>query len=569
MLKKPRTVNLNTDYEIGDIPHNFYPRPHFKRDSFLTLNGEWDLSVLRGNNEILIGKVLVPFPVEAPIQNFGQNIELDDKLIYKRRFDFKKTNDKVLIHFGAVDCETEVFINRRRVGSHSGGYLPFSFNITDYISEGENEICVTVSDYTDPDELYGKQKKKRGGMWYTPISGIWQTVWLEEVPERYIERIKITPSLDSVRLEVFGGSTDKRLVFEGNEYTFSGNEFVLKIESPVLWIPENPHLYDFSIISGEDKIESYFALREVTVGKKNGQSYILLNGEPYFFHGLLDQGYYPDGIYTPKSEKAFLDDILRMKELGFNMLRKHIKIEPDIFYYYCDKYGMAVFQDMVNNGKYSFFIDTALPTLNIKKGLGRKRSEKKSRVFIESAKETQALLYNHPSVVYYTIYNEGWGQPEKRVVDKEYELLKELDPTRIYDTASGWFKGVKSDVQSEHVYFKKVDYKVDKNTPCVLSEFGGYSYKVIEHSFNLDKTFGYKKCADKESFTADLENLYTNEILPMIDKGLCASVLTQVSDVEDETNGLLTYDRRVIKPDASRMQAVSKAIYNRFGQKVK
>lgn len=569
MLKKPRTVNLNTDYEIGDIPHNFYPRPQLKRDSFLTLNGEWDLYILRGKKELPVGKILVPFPAEAPIQNFSQNIRLDDKLIYKRSFEFKKTNDKVLIHFGAVDCNAEVFINRRLVGSHSGGYLPFSFDITDYISEGENEICVAVTDYTDHDELYGKQKKKRGGMWYTPISGIWQTVWLEEVPERYIERIKITPSLDSVRFEVFGGSTDKRLVFEGNEYTFSGNEFVLKIESPVLWTPETPHLYEFSIISGEDKIESYFALREVTVGEKNGQSYILLNGKPYFFHGLLDQGYFPDGIYTPKSEKAFLDDILRMKELGFNMLRKHIKIEPDVFYYYCDKYGMAVFQDMVNNGNYSFFIDTALPTLNIKKGLGRKRSEKKSRVFIESAKETQDLLYNHPSVVYYTIYNEGWGQPEKRVVDKEYELLKELDPTRIYDTASGWFKGVKSDVQSEHVYFKKVDYKVDKNTPCVLSEFGGYSYKVMDHSFNLDKTFGYKKCADKESFTADLENLYTNEILPMIDKGLCASVLTQVSDVEDETNGLLTYDRRVIKPDASRMQAVSKAIYNRFGQKVK
>ncbi len=569
LKKKPRTIQLKTDYDIGETPHGYYPRPTMKRESFQCLNGEWDLFINRKGDLFDAGKVIVPFPIESGIQNIKTKIKKNDIYVYHKKFDFKKTNDKVILNFGAVDCITEVTLNNKFVGSHKGGYLPFSFDITTFINEGANELSVSVIDKTDRTELYGKQRKNRGGMWYTPISGIWQSVWIEEVPNEYIEKIKISPTTDSVKIEVFGGEREKTIIFDQKEYKFSGDEYTLEIHSPVLWTPDNPHIYNFQIKSGKDKIESYFALREVSIGDKNGQSYILLNKEPYFFHGLLDQGYYSDGIYTPLNADGFRDDILRMKELGFNMLRKHIKIEPEIFYYYCDIYGMAVFQDMVNNGKYNFLLDTALPTLNIKKGLERKGSKYQRETFLNSAKETVELLYNHPSILYYTIYNEGWGQPPKKYADKVYSQLKNLDSTRIYDTASGWFKGVKTDVQSEHVYFKKIDFEVSKSAPSVLSEFGGYSYKTDEHSFNLDKTYGYKICPDKESFTKDLDNLYTNEILPMIDKGLCAAVLTQVSDVEDETNGLLTYDRKVIKPDELVMKEISRRIFERFKEKTK
>ena len=323
------------------------------------------LKIVRDKKTVKKGEILVPFPLESALSGFEFDKNKNDVLVYSKTFTAKKTEGKTLLHFGAVDAECEVYLNDKFVGGHIGGYLPFEFDITDLLCEGENKLVVRVIDRLDTELAYGKQSAKCGGMWYTPVSGIWQTVWMEEVPEDYIESIKITPDLCGVDITVTGGKNEKTILFEGKEYSFSGDSFRLNVETPKLWTPEEPNLYDFEIISGDDRVSSYFALRTIKAEGKN----LLLNGKPYFFHGLLDQGYFSDGIYLPATSEGFKNDILTMKKLGFNMLRKHIKIEPAVFYYYCDKYGMAVFQDLVNSGSYSFLIDTALPTVLLKKGV--------------------------------------------------------------------------------------------------------------------------------------------------------------------------------------------------------
>ena len=319
-------------------------------------------------------------------------------------------------------------------------------------------------------------------------------------------------------------------------------------------------MYEFTLTSGHDRVESYFGLRTVTIESRSGRKYICLNGKPYFFHGLLDQGYFSDGIYTPATPEGYIFDIAETKKLGFNMLRKHIKVEPDLFYYYCDKLGMIVFQDMVNNGGYSFLIDTALPTIGLRKGIKHKASKRQKTMFEKCTKGTVDVLYNHPCVCYYTIFNEGWGQSD---ADGMYKLLKQYDPTRIWDATSGWFTEKESDVQSEHSYFKPVKLKAT-DRPLVLSEFGGYSFKVEGHSFNLDNNYGYKTFDSAEKLTEGLKKLYLDEIVSAVENGLCAAVLTQVSDVEDETNGLFTYDRRVTKVDGKVMVGVAEKLKEVF-----
>lgn len=556
---KPKFADLDTPFEkdIPDTPWEEYPRPSMKRDSYTSLNGEWDLMIIRGLKAVKEGTITVPYPPESRISGINYIKKKKDILLYTRYFDVDNLNGRLLLHFGAVDQICEVFINGEAAGQHSGGYLPFTLDITDLVKAGQNSLRVKVTDKLDHNLAWGKQCYKRGGMWYTPISGIWQSVWLEEVPLEYIKQIKLTPDQSGVDITVFGGAQNKCISFEGKDYTFYGDTFRLEVENPQLWTPETPKLYEFTLTSGEDKVQSYFALR--TVGVQGDR--ILLNGKPYFFHGLLDQGYYSDGIYTPATPEALKYDILKMKELGFNMLRKHIKIEPELFYYYCDKYGMAVFQDLVNSGDYSFIIDTTLPTIGFKKGISHKASEFRKKTFIEDTKATVELLYNHPSVCYYTLFNEGWGQFDAANM---YKLVKEIEPTRVWDATSGWFQTDKSDVLSEHIYFKPISLKND-GRPLVLSEFGGYSCKIDGHSFNPHNTYGYKFFTDVDEFKSALSKLYINEIIPAIrEQGLCATVLTQVSDVEDETNGLLTYDRKILKVDISEMQNIAKALLEEF-----
>ncbi len=563
-MKNKEFEILTTPFEkdLTDIPWNEYPRPSLRRESFLCLNGKWDFSLETHNKTEVLGQILVPFPPESRISDIERQFTEKCVLIYSRSFTVAEEflNERLLLHFGAVDQCCKVYVNGAIVGEHKGGYIPFSFDITKISSPGENTIRVEVTDPLDTELPYGKQSKKRGGMWYTPISGIWQTVWIEAVPENYINSIRITPDTEKALVEVIGGEEDKLLIFEGKEYPFN-NSIIISPENPHMWSAEDPYLYEFTVISGKDKVESYFALREVKI--KNNK--ILVNGKPQFFHGLLDQGYFSDGIYMPATPEGFKNDILKMKELGFNMLRKHIKIEPELFYYYCDKYGMFVFQDLVNNGKYNFLIDTALPTVGFKKGISHKASRRRRKAFTDTAEQTIALLYNHPSVVYYTIFNEGWGQFD---AEKLYDKCKELDPSRVWDATSGWFQTGKSDVLSEHIYFKPLRLKND-GRPLVLSEFGGYSYKAEGHIFNTKDTYGYKFYKDLEEFKKGLISLYTKQVIPAIEKeSLCAAVLTQVSDIEDETNGLFTYDRQFLKVNEEEMKQLSEKIYTAYEKAV-
>ena len=566
-MAKREIKHLLTDESEGlsGIPWDVYPRPSLKRDSYFTLNGKWSFSAPSAG--IKESEITVPFPPESVISRINKYMGKRPRLLYKKSFSLPAgfVKDRVLLHFGAVDQIAGITLNGAYIGSHEGGYLPFSFDITDKL-EQENLLEVEVIDELDNKVLpYGKQRRRRGGMWYTPISGIWQTVWIESVCDNYIKSIRVDTGDNFAIIHVMGafepdsnGRIELDVDGEKKAFPLVLGKAEIKLDAPHKWSPEDPYLYEFTVFAGDDKVDSYFALRTLETKKVDGYARLCLNGEPYFFHALLDQGYYSDGIYTPSTPALYEKDIISMKELGFNTLRKHIKIEPEIFYYYCDKLGMVVFQDMVNNGSYSFLRDTALPTLFMKyfPDIILNPKKKVREAFESSMVETVNHLYNHPCICYWTVFNEGWGQ---FCSAKMYKKIKAIDCTRFVDTTSGWFKTSRSDVCSEHVYFKPVRLKKSKK-PIVLSEFGGYSYKVKEHCANTEKTYGYKKFEDAEQFESALEGLYLNEVIPAVQNGLCASVYTQLSDVEDETNGLVTYDRRIIKVSSEKMKRISEML---------
>lgn len=533
--------------KVSSIPWQTYPRPQLKRNNWICLNGIWDFSVDNSKDIYNIyynKKILVPFCVESLLSKINKCYKKKSVYHYQRFFKLEKDDTKkTLLHFGAVDQICDIYLNKRLVGHHEGGYLPFSIDISDYLISNN---CLELFVYDDLDETFphGKQKNNRGGMWYTKVSGIWQTVWIEKVPINYIKSLHITPTLNSVEIRI-NGIDNGIILLDGQEYPYKNGIINISIKNPILWSPENPHLYRFKIKAGNDEVESYFGLRTLQVKSINNIPRLCLNGKPYFFNGILDQGYYSDGIYTPASFASYTEDILKMKELGFNTLRKHIKIEPEFFYYECDRLGMIVFQDMVNNSSYSFLKDTILPNI-LKFSISDINRHKKYRsriIFYNHMKETVNVLYNHPSICYWTIFNEAWGQFK---ADSLYEKLKQIDNTRFIDATSGWYHQTKSDVNSIHTYFKSFKV-VSSSLPLVLSEFGGYSYKVLDHSANLKHTYAYKKFKTREEFVNNLRKLYLKEIVPAVSKGLCASIYTQLSDVEDETNGILTYDRAVSK----------------------
>ena len=552
---------------ISDTPWQDYPRPQLKRDSFFCLNGLWELMVTPEKEipTLFDRKILVPFAPETLLSGVHELFCEDDYLYYKKTFTLPEgfLNDRLILHFDAVDQYADVYLNGSFVGSHVGGYEAFSFDVTPFLQE-ENTLIVRASDHLSRHDLpYGKQRRDRGGMWYTPTTGIWQSVWLESVPENYIEKLRIDTDGDKVTVTVTGSALSGSIsvALPEGELTapLTDGKAQFTVPSPRCWSPEDPYLYFFTVTAGEDTVESYFALRTLSVETVDGIPRLCLNGKPYFFHGLLDQGYWSDGLLTPADPVCFEKDILAMKELGFNMLRKHIKIEPELFYYHCDRLGMVVFQDMVNNGPYSFFWETALPTVGI-----RKKSDKYThadptnrRNFITAMEQTVNALYNHPCICYWTIFNEGWGQFES---SKMYRKLKELDPTRFIDSASGWYSGGESDVVSEHIYFKPCKFKFPYKKPLVLSEFGGYALPVKEHFFNPNNEYGYKHFDDMASFENALVSLYEREIVPAVEKGLCGAIYTQVSDVEDETNGLLTFDRKVRKATPERMLPIAEKL---------
>lgn len=540
-----------------------YPRPQLKRSNWTCLNGEWILNKKA---------CLVPFPPQSELSGYGENV--GSKMVYEKKFNTKKTEPgiRTLLHFGAVDQVAEVYLNGTLLGKHTGGYLPFTFDISNVLfTDRENTLVVKVTDKLSTLYPYGKQTKKRGGMWYTPVSGIWKSVWMEQVADTYIKDVKLTPDLDGIHLSfvtnhpertlpaiatvtLHNGGTAEFQINNGNGYlklrdivTADGTPY-----EPRLWTTEDPYLYTMKLSAGQDEIETYFALRTVEIKELDGVNRICLNGRPIFLHGVLDQGYFCDGIFLPAEEKEFERDILRMKELGFNMLRKHIKIEPECFYYYCDLHGMLVVQDMVNSGKYSFLRDTALPTIGMKNLSDTLRlfPAKQKKFWEQHMKETLSHLYNHPSIVVYTIFNEGWGQFDS---DKMYSIAKQMDPSRLYDSTSGWFAQKKNDFDSRHIYFGDLEPK-PATRPMFISEFGGCAYPVDGHIYAKFASYGYGSCKNADEVSEKVWTAYCTTILPVIKDGCCGSVYTQLSDVEDEINGFYTYDRKVCKVNVAEMQ---------------
>lgn len=549
-------------------PHAYHPTPQFERPDYLCLNGEWDFCL---NTSEAVSeydkKITVPFCPESEASGLGIAVLPEHWMHYRKTFRIPESfgNKRVFLHFGAVDQTCEVSLNGKFLGAHEGGYIPFSFDITDVMTDADNEIVLTARDSLDHKYPYGKQKYKRGGMWYTPVSGIWQTVWLEGRPQIHVEDIKITPYEKGVKIAVTGGDAHKKLTLtdSGEVFEFDGCFANIEPKEVKLWTPDTPYLYNFTLQCGEDIIKSYFAIRWIDVREVKGVNRICLNGKPYLFNGMLDQGYYPDGIFMPATVDGYTDDINMTKALGFNMLRKHIKIEPMIFYYLCDKLGVAVFQDIVNNGKYSFFKDTVIPTVStvLLQTLNDKyfNRGKDAREFaVRNMYETAEHLYNTPSVVYYTIFNEGWGQFN---ADEMYAKLKAFDTTRVLDSTSGWFRRQDTDVDSRHIYFRPLKPKKLDGRPLVISEFGGYAHGVKGHTFG-DGVYGYRVFDKQEDFESALIKLYDTEVRALVEGGASGFVYTQVSDVEDEINGFVTYDRHILKVNADRLKKLNDELKN-------
>ncbi len=535
-----------------------YPRPQLRRDSFFPLDQGWTLN----------GRpIQIPWPPQAPLSGYGG--EVGDVLRYETAFTlpegFLPPNHRLLLHFGAVDQVAEVFVNGTRAVRHEGGYLPFSADIAPLLRQGENRLTVKAVDTLSHDYPYGKQHKRPHGMWYTPVSGIWQTVWLEAVPDQgAVAGIRLVPDLTGVTVEVDAGGAPFNIAVplgDGELLTAAGKSgcpLRLDIPHPYPWSPDDPYLYTMTIATATDQVESYFALRTVSTKEVNGHTRLCLNGEPVFLHGVLDQGYFEGGLFLPQSPEEYDKDVMRMKELGFNTLRKHVKVEPEAFYYACDRLGMLVIQDMVNSGEYRYLRDTAIPTVLSKKrgDLGGGGSEQRRAFFERHCLDTISHLNDHPCILGWTIFNEGWGQYDS---DRIYRLLKASDPTRFFMSTSGWFAQRESDVQSEHVYFQNRVLEGDQPAKfLLLSECGGFSYRVEGHVSTERKNYGYGEQARTElDLEVRLSSLYCDMVLPSIPNGLCGCIYTQLSDVEGETNGLYTYDRQVrkVRPEFMREMA--------------
>lgn len=546
------------------IPLSEYPRPQFERDSYICLNGRWEYAIVSRDSKApkqYDGYITVPYSPECKLSGVGRTLQPSQHLWYKRSFTLPGGFNKgrVLLHFGAVDQQAIVYINGIKAGIHEGGYTPFSVDITSLIAgRTENLIAVRVRDRTDRSYITrGKQKLRHGGIWYAPQSGIWQTVWLESVPEQYIYSIRMTPLPDErvLRLTVFTADDDKCLVeTEGRTIEIATNKpGSVPIKNMRLWSPEDPYLYPLRITYHDDTVKSYFGMRKFSVGEDGeGVKRLMLNDKPYFRTGLLDQGYYYEGMYTPRSDEDMINDIQTAKALGFNMLRKHVKTEPLRWYYHCDRLGMLVWQDMINGGGSYDPAVTVLP-LFIKGSISDLRfllfgrgDEAGRRQFRAEVDEIIDTLYNCVSIELWTLFNEGWGQFDSV---KLAERVRMKDKSRFIDHASGWHDQGIGDICSRHVYFRPYRYSEDKHGRAVaLTEFGGYTLKVDGH-FSEKKVFGYKKYETPLHLTDAIKKLYEKEIIPAAKQGLSACVYTQLTDVEEELNGIMTLDREVVKPD--------------------
>jgi hypothetical protein len=586
--------NLDRDHVLEE-----YPRPLLMREDYQILNGWWDyaFTIDYKQPQQYEGRILVPFSPETALSGVGRQLKPDEYLWYRRNFDLsgwdrEKGQNRILLHFGAVDQSCEVRINGHKVKRHTGGYLPFEVDISRYAQESANELIVAVKDLSDTSyHSKGKQKLNAGGMFYTAQSGIWQTVWLEKVPETYIKEIKTVPDIEKkiIRIKVSSSySTDKKNVdklsrnlpieikirkpglypdpvvkpsqistedmLETAVQAVSDKWIEIPIESISLWNCETPYLYYFEVKLGDDRAISYFAMRKFSLETKVHEEFlrICLNGEVQFQNGVLDQGYWPESLYTPPSDAAMIFDIQEMKKTGFNMVRKHLKIEPQRWYYHCDRLGIVVWQDMVNGGSYykHWFVTYGatllswlrIPMRDVYPRLLSREAKAGRLEFIREMKETIRLLGNHPSIAAWVIFNEGWGQFQTEDMTR---IVRRLDPNRLIDQASGWFDQGGGDFSSLHNYFFKLFIRPERERASVLSEFGGYSYREPGHCAK-EKLYGYGICKNKK----DLEKRFLERwsgVRNLIPQGLSASIYTQWTDVEEEVNGVFTYDREVRK----------------------
>lgn len=586
--------NLDRDHVLEE-----YPRPLLMREDYQILNGWWDytFTIDYKQPQQYEGRILVPFSPETALSGVGRQLKPDEYLWYRRNFDLpgwdrEKGQNRILLHFGAVDQSCEVRINGHKVKRHTGGYLPFEVDISRYAQESANELIVAVKDLSDTSyHSKGKQKLNAGGMFYTAQSGIWQTVWLEKVPETYIKEIKTVPDIEKkiIRIKVSSSySTDKKNVdklsrnlpieikirkpglypdpvvkpsqistedmLETAVLAVSDKWIEIPIESISLWNCETPYLYYFEVKLGDDRAISYFAMRKFSLETKVHEEFlrICLNGEVQFQNGVLDQGYWPESLYTPPSDAAMIFDIQEMKKTGFNMVRKHLKIEPQRWYYHCDRLGIVVWQDMVNGGSYykHWFVTYGatllswlrIPMRDVYPRLLSREAKAGRLEFIREMKETIRLLGNHPSIAAWVIFNEGWGQFQTEDMTR---IVRRLDPNRLIDQASGWFDQGGGDFSSLHNYFFKLFIRPERERASVLSEFGGYSYREPGHCAK-EKLYGYGICKNKK----DLEKRFLERwsgVRNLIPQGLSASIYTQWTDVEEEVNGVFTYDREVRK----------------------
>jgi len=551
--------------------HPEYPRPQMVRKEWLNLNGLWDYSIRELSSVKAApydGKILVPFCAESALSGVMKRVGADKRLWYHRTFEIPKAwaGRRLLLHFGAIDWEARVRVNNKDIGVHRGGYDPFTFDITGALKpEGPQELTVCVWDPTDKGpQPRGKQVSKPRGIWYSPVTGIWRTVWLEPAPKVHIQSLTIVPDVDKqvvrVTANVSGAVKGGAILIQKSGKTelksVSGktnSEIVVPIANPHLWSPDDPYLYDIEVLllgaaedsRPADSVKSYFGMRKIEVARDaKGVNRLLLNGKILFQLGPLDQGWWPDGLYTAPSDEALRYDVEALKKLGMNMIRKHVKVEPDRWYYHCDKLGMLVWQDMPNG-----------------KGAGDKGKPDENRAVISpfdrELKNVIESLRNHPSIVMWVPFNEGWGQHDSGRISA---WIKRMDPTRLVNHASGWKDKGFGDVKDIHKYPGPAMAKLEDKRAIVLGEFGGLGLPVKGHLWWDKKNWGYRNFKTRQDLTAAYVNLM-RKLHPLIGQGLAAAVYTQTTDVEGEVNGLMTYDRAIVKPDAKAVAKSHRELY--------
>lgn len=581
---QPAGDRIRTAWSEEIDPQNVlpeYPRPQMVRSEWKNLNGLWNYAIrpLGEQPAAFDGEILVPFAVESSLSGVGERLGSKNELWYERTFEIspKWNGKRILLHFGAVDWKADVWVNGISVGSHTGGYTPFSFDITSALAKGENTLRVRVWDPTDEGyQPRGKQVNNPNGIWYTPVSGIWQTVWLEAVPQQYIREVRTTPDLDrkTFRVEVpvcnaQPGDLVEVTLYDGGAEVASaralnGATVELTLADPKCWSPDSPFLYDMKVAllrNGRriDAVESYAAMRKFsTLRDKNGIVRLALNNKPLFQFGPLDQGWWPDGLYTAPTDEALAFDVIKTKELGYNMIRKHVKVEPARWYYHCDKAGMIVWQDMPNGDQgpqwqmHSYFT-----------GEERHRSAESEACYRKEWKEIIDYLYSFPSIGVWVPFNEAWGQFKGPEIA---EWTKAYDPSRLVNPASGGNHYLTGDILDLHHYPQPKMTLLDTNRATVLGEYGGIGLVIPDHVWVKNRdNWGYTRFNSPKEVTDEYAR-YADELLRLIGCGFAAAVYTQTTDVEVEVNGLMTYDRKVVKVEEERIREINRTICNSLNE---